>query len=34
VNLVIDRCTVREDRADDVGDGLTRSLKELPREYF
>jgi len=34
VNLVIDRCTVYEDLADDVRDGLTRSLEELPPKYF
>jgi L-histidine Nalpha-methyltransferase len=34
VNLVIDRCTVFDDLADDVRDGLTRSLKEFPPKYF
>jgi L-histidine Nalpha-methyltransferase len=34
VNLVIDRCTVYDELADDVRDGLTRSLKELPPKYF
>ena len=34
MNLVIDRCTVYEKLADDVRDGLTRSLKELPPKYF
>jgi L-histidine Nalpha-methyltransferase len=34
MNLVIDRCTVYDKLADDVRDGLTRSLKELPPKYF
>ena len=34
MNLVIDRCTVYDSLADDVRDGLTRRLKELPPKYF
>jgi L-histidine Nalpha-methyltransferase len=34
VSVVIDRHEVHDTLADDVRDGLTRSLKELPPKYF
>jgi L-histidine Nalpha-methyltransferase len=34
VNVVIERHEVHDTLADDVRDGLTRSLKELPPKYF
>jgi L-histidine N-alpha-methyltransferase len=34
VNVVIERHEVHDSLADDVRDGLTRSLKELPPKYF
>jgi L-histidine Nalpha-methyltransferase len=34
VNVVIERHDVHDSLADDVRDGLTRSLKELPPKYF